>query len=75
MSSISIHTEPSSRFFLIKQDSRAVVARIDLNGMDDIINVLSGRSETVGLMNKIISEVGKDPNDWLPIFVEKVQDV
>ena len=69
------HTEPSSRFFLIKQDSRAVVARIDLNGMDDIINVLSGRSETVGLMNKIISEVGKDPNDWLPIFVEKVQDV
>ena len=33
-------TDPGSRFFLIKQGKDAVVARLDLRGMDDIINIL-----------------------------------
>lgn len=66
-------TDPGSRFFLIKQGINAVVARIDLSGMNDIINVLSGRTETVLLLDQIRKEVGDDPTVWLPIFYERVK--
>ena len=71
------HTDPASRFFLIKQAIDAVVARIDLSGigMDDIINVLSGRAESVILLREILNEVGHVPKVWLPIFYEKVKNV
>lgn len=66
-------TDPGSRFFLVKQGNDAVIARIDLSGMEDIINVLSGRAETVILMHEIIKEVGDDPEIWLPIFYKQVK--
>lgn len=68
-------TDPGTRFFLVKQAMDAVVARIDLSGMDEIINVLSGRAETVVLLDKILEEHGTDPDVWLPIFWEKVKYV
>jgi type IV secretion system protein VirB4 len=64
-------TDPSTRFFLVKQDNDGVIARIDLNGMGEIISVLSARAETVILMDEIINEVGEDPDDWLPIYYER----
>ena len=66
-------TDPSSRYFLVKQGIDAVVAKLDLKGMDDIINVLSGRAETVLLLDGIRKEVGDDPRNWLPIFYDKVK--
>lgn len=66
-------TDPSTRFFLVKQDNDGVIARVDLNGMDRLINVLSGRVETVILLNKLIDEMGEDPTDWLPLFYEKIK--
>lgn len=63
-------TDPASRYFLIKQGIDAVVARIDLSGMTDIINVLSGRTETILMLAKIREEYGDNPEDWLPIFYE-----
>ncbi|MCD6035502.1 MAG: virB4 [Rickettsiales bacterium] len=68
-------TDPGSRFFLIKQGSDAVVARIDLSGMNDVINVLSGRADTVLLLDKIREEVGDAPENWLPIFLERVKEL
>jgi type IV secretion system protein VirB4 len=64
-------TDPSTRFFLVKQDNDGVIARIDLSGMDDIIRVLSGRAETVILMDEIIDQVGENPADWLPVYYER----
>ncbi len=64
-------TDPSSRFFLVKQDNDGVIARVDLSGMDDLIRVLSGRVDTVILMDEIINEVGDDPEEWLPIYYER----
>jgi type IV secretion system protein VirB4 len=64
-------TDPSTRFFLVKQDNDGVIARIDLSGMDEVIRVLSARAETVILMDEIISQVGDDPDDWLPTYYEK----
>ena len=65
-------TDPGSRYFLVKQDQGGVIARIDLSGMGDVIRVLSGRAETVILLNEIIKEVGSDkPEDWLDIYYER----
>ncbi len=66
-------TDPGSRYFLVKQGKDVVVARIDLSGMDDVINVLSARAETVAIMDEIIKEVGEDPQAWLPIFQERIR--
>lgn len=59
---------PESRAFLIKQGSRSVVARLDLSGMDDVIAVLSGRAETLPVMERAIAAKGERPEDWLPYF-------
>ncbi|OFW80537.1 MAG: type IV secretion system protein VirB4 [Alphaproteobacteria bacterium RIFCSPLOWO2_01_FULL_40_26] len=64
-------TDPSTRFFLVKQDNDGVIARIDLGGMDEVIRVLSARADTIILLDKIIDEVGDDPDDWLPVYYEK----
>lgn len=65
-------TDPGSRFFLLKQGSDVVVARIDLSGMDEAINVLSARAETVRLLDKIREEVGDDPKNWMPVFQQQL---
>ena len=66
-------TDPSTRFFLVKQDNDGVIARIDLGGMDESIRVLSGRVETVAAMDEARKEAGDDPDDWLPIFYKKTE--
>ena len=69
------NTSPSSRFFLIKQGVSSVVAKLDLQGLEDVIHVLSGRQETVLLLDKIREKYGDNPQIWLPIFYEKVRHV
>ena len=66
-------TDPGTRYFLVKQGRDVVIARIDLSGMDDVIAVLSGRAETVALLDQIRLEVGDDPDMWLPIFAKRVK--
>ncbi len=66
------NTDPSSRFFIVKQDAQAAIARIDLGGMMDAIQILSGRADTVELLHNIMSEVGEDPDLWMDIFLDKV---
>lgn len=68
-------TDPASRYFLIKQGVHAVIAKVNLNGMDNIINVLSGRAETVVLLDKIIAQHGSNPKNWLPVFYEEVKNI
>jgi type IV secretion system protein VirB4 len=66
-------TDPGSRYFLIKQGVNAVIAKVSLNGMDNVINVLSGRADTVVLLHKVIEKHGSDPKKWLPVFYEEVK--
>ncbi len=68
-------TDPSSRYFLIKQGVSAVVARIDLKGMTDIINVLSGRTETVLMLDSLRKQYGDNPDNWLHLFYEKARKI
>ena len=68
-------TDPSSRYFLIKQNTDAVVAKLDLGGLSNIVSVLSGRAETVRLLDEIRSKVGDSPSNWLKIFYERVKSL
>jgi type IV secretion system protein VirB4 len=66
-------TDPSTRFFLVKQDNDGVIARIDLSGMSEIVRILSGRIDTIIALEQVIEEVGDDPDDWIPVFLEKTE--
>ncbi len=67
------NTDPGTRFFLVKQSNSVVIARIDLSGMEDVVQVLSGRAETVALLDDVRAEHGDDPKVWLPIFWKRVK--
>jgi type IV secretion system protein VirB4 len=68
-------TDPSSRYFVVKQGINSVVARINLSGMTNIINVLSGRTSTVMLLNELMQKYGDNPEKWLVKFYEEASKV
>jgi type IV secretion system protein VirB4 len=45
-----------------------VVAELRLDDLDDELAVLSGRSETVELLDRTRAHHGDDPADWLQPF-------
>ena len=59
---------PESRMFLVKQGHNSVVVELNLNGLEDELAVLSGRAETVELLDRIRAQHGDDPAAWGPIF-------
>ncbi|MBS0236129.1 MAG: VirB4 family type IV secretion/conjugal transfer ATPase [Proteobacteria bacterium] len=67
-------TDPGTRFFLVKQGNDAVVATIDLSGMNDVVNILSGRAETVGILDEVRQKHGDDPKVWIPQFLKKLKE-
>ncbi len=58
----------SAHRFLVKQGLDSVIAELDLGGLDDALAVLSGRAETVELLDRIRSEHGDDPGRWMVPF-------
>ena len=62
-----------SRIFLIKQSKQSTFATLDLHDFHDELVVLSGTSENVALMHRIIEETGsEDPDVWLPLLYQAV---
>jgi type IV secretion system protein VirB4 len=59
---------PESRCFLVKQGVASVVVSLDLNGFDDLLSVLSGRTANLEVVERVIREFGGDPEMWLPEF-------
>ena len=68
-------TDPTSRFFLLKQDTDGVVARVNMSGMTDMINTLSGRTDLCLMVDQIRKEYGDDSAKWLPIYFEKLHNM
>lgn len=64
-------TSLHSRLFLCKQDQTARVCRLDLNGVPDLIRVLSGNDTSNALLDELMSEVGHAPKQWLPLFLDR----
>lgn len=63
--------EPNSRCFLIKKGHNSVIATLDLAGFDDELAIISGTTDNVNLVNKVIEEFSNDPKEWLPIFHQR----
>ena len=62
-----VRTLPQAgRCFLLRQGERSTVLRLDLDGMDDLIAVLSGRETTVRRLDSLRASVGDDPAAWYP---------
>lgn len=59
----------TSRCFVIKHGTDSVVARLNLNGMDDVLTVLSGREASVRRLDVLRAEHGDDPAIWLPLLI------
>lgn len=59
---------PEQRRFLVKQGLNSVVVELDLGGLDDALAVLSGRTETVELLDRLRAEHGDDPAAWTGPF-------
>lgn len=57
-----------SRRFLVKQGHNSVVCELNLDGLGDELAVLSGRAETVALLDELRVQHGDNPAVWLPIF-------
>ena len=62
-------TIPEARSFLIKHGQDSVIAKLDLGAMPEFIKVLSGRTETVAELYKLMGDVGSEPEAWLPLFM------
>lgn len=63
----------TSRCFLVKHGADSVVARLNLNGNEELLTVLSGRERTVRDLDDLRAEVGDDPAAWLPRLVAKAR--
>ena len=59
---------PEQHRFLVKQGHDSVVVELDLEGLDGELAVLSGRTATVELMDRVRAECGEAPSAWLPAF-------
>lgn len=59
---------PDQHRFLVRQGLNSVVAELDLTGLDDSLAVLSGRAETVDLLDRIRLQHGDDPAAWMCPF-------
>ncbi|RFU44221.1 VirB4 family type IV secretion/conjugal transfer ATPase [Paraburkholderia sp. DHOC27] len=62
----------NSRLFLVKQGHRSAIGRLDLAGLGDVLDVLSGTTDNIELLDGIRAEVGDDPAAWLPVFHERL---
>jgi type IV secretion system protein VirB4 len=62
----------TSRCFVIKHGTDSVVARLNLDGLPDVLTVLSGRESTVRRLDALRAEHGDDPAIWLPLLTASV---
>ncbi len=66
--------EPQSRLFLYKQGHVSALAKLNLSHLRALLRVMSGTQASVQALERIRRAVGDDPNDWLPIFINKECD-
>lgn len=62
----------TSRMLLIKQGHQSAVVKFDLSGMSEILDVISGSTDNVELLDQIMNEYGEDPAVIRPIFHERI---
>jgi type IV secretion system protein VirB4 len=71
-----IKTLPDDQHYFLLNHGRStnkesVVIRANMSHMLDEIAVISGREETLHLIDEILAELGDDPRIWLPEFKQR----
>jgi type IV secretion system protein VirB4 len=62
-----------SRRFLVKQADASALGVLNLSGFQDEMLVLSGTPDNAEILEQVISEVGEDPEIFLPAFIRRVR--
>lgn len=63
----------TSRTFLVVQDGKSVMCKLDLYGFDEFLPVISATWDGIELANKIRAELGTDDvRQWVPPFIEQI---
>ena len=62
---------PERRQFLVKQGLNSVVVELDLDGLSDQVAILSGRTETVELLDRLRAQHGDTYADWAGPFQQQ----
>lgn len=62
----------ASRMFLVKQGHGSAIVTFDLGSMPDILNIISGTTENVALLDRIREDVGDAPEAWMPLLHERI---
>ena len=74
---VVVALDERSRSFLVKQGHGSAVCRLDLDGLDDVLAVISASTDNIGVMHEVIASqaaslgVAQDalvPSDWLDAF-------
>lgn len=74
---VVVALDERSRSFLVKQGHASAVCRLDLDGLDDVLAVISASTDNIGVMHEVIARravvlgVATDalaPADWLAEF-------
>jgi type IV secretion system protein VirB4 len=63
-----------SRQFLVKQNSKSTLVQLDLKGMDDVLDILSASKDNVEMLDDIRMAVGDDPDRWMPVFRQRLEE-
>ena len=62
------------RTFLVKQGDSSAICELDLTGLEDFVTVLSATTDNVALLDQVRSQVGDDPDRWLPLLLDAVRE-
>lgn len=55
-------------------NKESVILRANLTGLEKEIAVISAREESLAILDQVRSEVGDDPQVWLPLFYSRLQE-
>ena len=62
-----------SRLCLIKQGGQSAICSLSMPNMKDELTLLSASLEELPFLDEALEEVGDAPNDWIPVFLQKIQ--
>jgi type IV secretion system protein VirB4 len=60
------------RHFMLKKGDEAIIACLNLDGMDRIMDVLSATPKGLKTMRQAMEEKGTEPTAWVPLFMERM---
>ena len=61
----------NSHCFLIKHGNESVIARLNLANEKSLLTILSGREETVRVLDELMEQTGPDPEAWMTQLLER----